>query len=47
VDIIDQFFKVGRIDRVVRHVRCNDLRGQAQHRTSAIRQSSHYKRVTW
>ena len=37
VDIVDQFWKIGRVDPVVYHVRCNDLRGQAQHRTSAIR----------
>jgi hypothetical protein len=42
VDIIDQFWKVGRIDRVVCHVRCNDLRSQAQHSISAIGHRQHF-----
>jgi hypothetical protein len=36
VDIIDQFWKVYRVNPVVCHVCCNNLRSQAQHRTSAI-----------
>jgi hypothetical protein len=36
VDIVDQFWKVYRVDPVVCHVCCNNLRSQAQHRTSAI-----------
>jgi hypothetical protein len=36
VNITDQFWKVYRVNPVVCHVCCNNLRSQAQHRTSAI-----------
>ena len=36
VDIVDQFWKVGRVDPVVCHVRCNDLRSQAQSGMSCL-----------